>query len=338
MTHPVLIVGAGQAGVQIAESLRQEGYEGELLLIGAESHPPYQRPPLSKKWLIEPGSQTALALRGAEALARRKITLRLEATVSAVDRAGSQLEFAGGERVHYSKLALATGSVPRALPLAGASLEHVLSLRSIEDSVAISAALRRCASEGSQVVVIGGGFIGLEVAAGARKLGAKVTVLEGLPRLMSRVTAPVISEAFARLHSAHGVQLVFGAKVIEIVAREGRIAAVRTADGHEYPAGCVIVGVGIEPDDLLARSAGLLCERGIVVDDCSRTSDPLIVAAGDCTARRLGDGTLVRLESVQNAIEQGKSAAAALMGRARPFVSAHWFWSDQFEVKLQMVG
>jgi 3-phenylpropionate/trans-cinnamate dioxygenase ferredoxin reductase component len=338
MSHPLLIVGAGQAGVQIAESLRQEGFDGEMLLIGTEAHPPYQRPPLSKKWLIEPGNQTSLALRGAEALARRRITLKLEASVTAIDRAASQLQFAGGERLHYSKLALATGSIARTLPLAGASLEHVLSLRSIEDSVAIGAALRRCAGEGSHVVVIGGGFIGLEVAAGARKLGAQVTVLEGLPRLMSRVTAPVISEAFERLHRAHGVQMVFGAQVTELVGSEGRVCAVRTADGREYPAGCVVVGIGVIPDDRLARAAGLDCDHGIIVDDCARTSDPAIVAAGDCTARRLADGRLLRLESVQNAVEQGKSAAAAMMGKARPFVAAPWFWSDQFEVKLQMVG
>ncbi len=176
------------------------------------------------------------------------------------------------------------------------------------------------------------------MAAAARKLGAQVTVLEGLPRLMSRVTAPVVSESFARLHSAHGVQLMFGAQVAEIVGYEGHVSAVRTQDGQEYPAGCVVVGIGVNPDDLLARSAGLLCERGVIVDDCARTSDPQIAAAGDCTARRLGDGELVRLESVQNAIEQGKSAAAALMGRSRPFLAAPWFWSDQFEVKLQMVG
>jgi 3-phenylpropionate/trans-cinnamate dioxygenase ferredoxin reductase subunit len=338
MSHPILIVGAGQAGVQIAESLRQEGFDGELLLIGTEAHPPYQRPPLSKKWLIEPGNQTSLALRGAEALARRRITLKPNSSVTAIDRVASQLQFAGGDRLHYSKLALATGSIARSLPLAGASLQHVLSLRTIEDSVAIGAALRRCAGEGSHVVVIGGGFIGLEVAAGARKLGAQVTVLEGLPRLMSRVTAPVISEAFERLHRAHGVQMVFGAQVTELVGSEGRVCAVRTADGREYPAGCVVVGIGVIPDDRLARSAGLDCDHGIIVDDCARTSDPAIVAAGDCTARRLADGRLLRLESVQNAVEQGKSAAAAMMGKERPFVAAPWFWSDQFEVKLQMVG
>jgi 3-phenylpropionate/trans-cinnamate dioxygenase ferredoxin reductase subunit len=338
MSYPILIVGAGQAGVQIAESLRQEGYDGELLLIGTESHPPYQRPPLSKKWLIESGNRAALALRGAEALARRRISLKLEATVSAIDRAHAQVQFADGERVHYSKLALATGSIPRPLPLAGATLEHVLSLRSIEDSVAISEALRRCATEHLPVVVIGGGFIGLEVAAGARKLGAAVTVLEGLPRLMSRVTAPVISEAFERLHRAHEVRLIFNAQVTELKGSEGRVRSVRTADGHEYPAGCVIVGIGVVPDDRLARAAGLDCDHGIIVDACARTSDPTITAAGDCTARRLEDGRLLRLESVQNAVEQGKSAAAAMMGKERPFVAAPWFWSDQFDVKLQMVG
>jgi len=217
-------------------------------------------------------------------------------------------------------------------------LNGVLALRGIADSLAIGAAIRRCAAEGEPVVVVGGGFIGLEVAASARKLQAAATVLEGLPRLMSRVTAPIVSDAFVRLHQSHGVELRFGAQVQEIIGREGRVAAVRTADGQEYRAGCVVVGIGVEPDDILARAAGLVCERGVVVDDCSRTSDPLIVAAGDCTARRMPDGSLLRLESVQNAVEQGKSAAAALMDRERPFRSTPWFWSDQYDVKLQMVG
>ncbi len=334
----IIIVGAGQAGIQIAESLRQEGFDGEIMLLGEEPHPPYQRPPLSKKWLIEGGSVNALSLRGPAAIERLRITLRQDTRVRAIDRQRHEVELADGSRLHYERLAIATGSLPRALPVPGASLSGVLALRGIADSLAIGEAIRRCAAEKRAVVVIGGGFIGLEVAAAARKLGAEVTVLEGLPRLMSRVTAPVISETFARLHRAHGAQLVFGAQVNEIVGREGRVAAVRTADGHEYPAGCVIVGIGIDPDDSLASSAGLLCERGLIVDDCSRTSDPLIVAAGDCTARRMPDGELVRLESVQNAVEQGKSAAAALMGRERPFVAAPWFWSDQYDVKLQMVG
>jgi 3-phenylpropionate/trans-cinnamate dioxygenase ferredoxin reductase subunit len=335
---PILIVGAGQAGVQIAESLRQEGFAAELLLIGDEPHPPYQRPPLSKKWLLEPGAHSTLSLRGAEALLRRRIELRLDTHVSAIDRAASQLQLATGERLAYSKLALATGALARALPLPGAALEQVLSLRSIADSAAISAALRRCAAAGRPVVVIGGGFIGLEVAAGARKLGAEVTVLEGLPRLMSRVTAPIVSEAFERLHRAHGVELVFGAQVTALVGSAGAVEAVHTADGREYPAGCVVVGIGVVPDDRLAAAAGLVCDRGIIVDDCARSSDASIVAAGDCTARRLPDGRLLRLESVQNAVEQAKSAASALMGRERPFRAAPWFWSDQYDIKLQMVG
>ena len=335
---PIVIVGAGQAGVQIAESLRQEGYGDELLLIGNEAHPPYQRPPLSKKWLLEPGAYSALALRGAEALLRRRIELKLDTEVIAIDRAASQLQLADGERLDYSKLALATGASARALPVPGAALGQVLSLRSIGDSAAISAAIRRCAAAGRPVVVIGGGFIGLEVAASARKLGAAVTVLEGLPRLMSRVTAPIVSEAFERVHRAHGVELLFGAQVTRLLGGADGVGAVCTADGREHAAGCVIVGIGVVPDDRLAAAAGLACDRGILVDDCARTSDESIVAAGDCTARRLADGRLLRLESVQNAVEQAKSAAAALLGRERPFVAAPWFWSDQYDIKLQMVG
>jgi 3-phenylpropionate/trans-cinnamate dioxygenase ferredoxin reductase subunit len=333
-----VIVGAGQAGVQIAESLRQEGYGDELLLIGNEAHPPYQRPPLSKKWLLEPGAYSALALRGAEALLRRRIELKLDTEVIAINRAASHLQLADGERLDYSKLALATGASARALPVPGAALGQVLSLRSIGDSAAISAAIRRCAAAGRPVVVIGGGFIGLEVAASARKLGAAVTVLEGLPRLMSRVTAPIVSEAFERVHRAHGVELLFGAQVTRLLGGVDGVEAVCTADGREHAAGCVIVGIGVVPDDRLAAAAGLACDRGILVDDCARTSDESIVAAGDCTARRLADGRLLRLESVQNAVEQAKSAAAALLGRERPFVAAPWFWSDQYDIKLQMVG
>lgn len=335
---PIVIVGAGQAGVQIAESLRQQGYGGGLLLVGEESHPPYQRPPLSKKWLTEPGASQALSLRGPEALSRRRIALKLDTRVLGIDRAGARLQLAGGEELHYGQLALATGARPRTLSLPGAQLEEVLVLRTIGDSLRIGAAIRRCAAEQRPLVVIGGGFIGLEVAAGARKLGADVTVLEGLSRLMSRVTAPIVSEAFERVHRAHGVNLVLAAQVAELVGQGGRVQAVRCADGREFPAGAVVIGIGVVAEDALAAAAGLACERGIVVDDCARSSDPAIVAAGDCTARRLADGRLLRLESVHNAIEQGQSAAAALLGQERPFRSTPWFWSDQYDVKLQMVG
>jgi 3-phenylpropionate/trans-cinnamate dioxygenase ferredoxin reductase subunit len=339
MSEPgvIAIVGAGQAGIQIAESLRQEGHDGKVLLIGEEPHPPYQRPPLSKKWLIESGNASSLALRGQDAIARRGIELRLESCVVAIDRAARALQLTSGSQP-YDRLALATGSRPRLLSVAGADLAGVLYLRGVADSTAIAAALRRCAAEGQRVIVIGGGFIGLEVAARARKLGAAVTVIEALPRLMSRVTAPIVSETFERVHRSHGVEFAFSTEVAELVGVRGAVSAVRTVDGGELPAGCVIVGIGVAPDDRLAAAAGLPCDRGIIVDACSRTSDPLIAAAGDCTARRLPDGRLLRLESVHNAVEQGKSAAAALMGRERPFCATPWFWSDQYDVKLQMAG
>jgi 3-phenylpropionate/trans-cinnamate dioxygenase ferredoxin reductase subunit len=334
---PVVIVGAGQAGLQIAESLRQEKFDGPITLLGAEPHAPYNRPPLSKKWLLEQPDIATLAIRGPEALQRRRIELQ-HCTVIAIDRNAQEVQCADGRRYAYGGLALATGAALRTLPLPGAQLKNVHLLRTIEDAQAISAALESCAAQDRPLVVIGGGFIGLEVAATARKRGVEVTVLEALSRLMSRVVAPIVSEAAARVHRAHGVQLRFDVNISELLGADGAVRAVRCADGTEHAAGCVVIGVGIHPEDRLARAAGLECDRGIVVDECSRTSDPLIVAAGDCCARRRPDGSLLRLESVQNAVEQGKSAAAALLGHHRAFTAAPWFWSDQFDIKLQMVG
>jgi 3-phenylpropionate/trans-cinnamate dioxygenase ferredoxin reductase subunit len=330
----IVIIGAGQAGLQTAESLRSEGYAGDLLMIGDEQRPPYQRPPLSKAYLLGEYSEAQLTLRAPEALARKGIKLRLGTTVGSIDRAAKQLVLGDGERLEYSGLCLATGSRPRPLPFPGAELENVFPLRTLDDTRAIAAALPAV----QQVVVIGGGFIGLEFAAVARKLGKEVVVLEAAERLMPRVVPPLLSDFYARLHARHGVRIEVGAQVAAIVGREGRVVAVRSADGRDFPAGLVVAGIGILPNSELAEAAGLECERGIVVDACSRTSDPAIVAAGDCTARRLADGGLLRLESVQNAVEQGKSAAAALLGKERPFTASPWFWSDQYDVKLQMVG
>ena len=338
MDGPFVIVGAGQAGLQVAESLRQEGFQGRVLLYGEESHQPYNRPPLSKKWLQERPDLASLAIRGPEFLQRKQIELRTQARVAAIDRAAREVLLADGNRIAWQGLALCTGARLRALPLPGAGLRNVFGLKTIDDALSIATALDECAAQGAPLVVIGGGFIGLEVAATARKRGITVTVLEGLSRLMSRVVAPIVSEAAARVHATHGVQLHFDVRIVELAGRDGRVAAVRLADGRAFPAGCVVVGVGVEQNDQLARDAGLACERGIVVDACSRSSDPAIVAAGDCTARRLADGTLLRLESVQNAVEQGKSAAAALLGKDRPFVASPWFWSDQYDMKMQMVG
>jgi 3-phenylpropionate/trans-cinnamate dioxygenase ferredoxin reductase subunit len=339
---PIVIIGAGQAGVQIAESLRHDKYDGPIALLGAEAHGPYNRPPLSKKWLLEGGHPAALAIRTPEVLERRKIDLQTNATVTHIDRAARLVRCADGRQFAYGGLALATGARLRHLPVPGAGLRGVHGLRTLEDSQHIAAALDGCVATAAPLVVIGGGFIGLEVAAAARKRGVAVTVLEGLERLMSRVVAPVVSSAAAQLHRAHGVELVFNARVAELVgegAGENRkVRAVRMADGREYPAGCVVVGIGVDPEDALARAAGLECDRGVIVDDCARSSDPRIVAAGDCCARRQLAGTLLRLESVQNAVEQGMSAAAALLGQERPMQAAPWFWSDQYDARLQMVG
>lgn len=338
MSGPFVIVGAGQAGVQIAESLRQEKYEGPVTLIGAEAHAPYNRPPLSKRFLLDRPELAALAIRGPEALQRRQIDLQLHTQVTAIDRQSREVVLVDGRRISYGGLALTTGARLKTLPLPGAQLAGVFGLRTIDDALNIGAALDHCLSTAAPLVVIGGGFIGLEIAATARKRGIEVTVLEGLGRLMSRVVAPIVSDAAARVHVAHGVRLLFDVRIAALEGRLGAVSAVRTADGQLYPAGCVVVGVGVNPEDSLASAAGLECERGIIVDECARSSDPLIVAAGDCTARRRADGSLLRLESVQNAVEQGKSAAAALLGRQRPFTAAPWFWSDQYDLKLQMVG
>ncbi len=338
MSRPIIIVGAGQAGLQIAESLRQEGYAGRLLLLGEEPHAPYNRPPLSKKWLADQAPASGLAMRGPDALERRRIELRTGTQVRGVDTARQTLTLASGEALDWDGLALATGARLRPLAVPGAELAGVHGLRTIDDAIAIGGAIDRCVERGLPLVVIGGGFIGLEVAATARKRGAEVIVMEGLPRLMSRVVAPIVSEAFARVHAEHGVQVILDASVTALAGEGGSVQAVHTADGGHWRAGCVVVGIGVIPLDDIAAAAGIACERGILVDACSRTSHPRVVAAGDCTARRLADGSLLRLESVQNAVEQGKAAAAALMGREKPFRASPWFWSDQYDIKLQMVG
>jgi 3-phenylpropionate/trans-cinnamate dioxygenase ferredoxin reductase subunit len=330
----IVVVGAGQAGVQIADSLRQEGHKGPITLIGEEHYPPYQRPPLSKDYLAGAVVESQLFLRTPEMLARKEITLITSARVEGVDLAARRIALSDGRAFRFEGLALATGCRARPLPVAGASLAGVLTLRGIDDTKRIAESL----SVASKVVVIGGGFIGLEIAGTARSVGKDVTVLEGADRLMSRAVSPVISEHFLAIHRARGAHIELGAKVIGLTGKAGHVTSVETADGKSWPADVVVIGIGIIPGDDLGRAIGLACDNGIIVDACSRTSEPAIVAAGDCTARRIEDGRLLRLESVQNAVEQGKSAAAALMGRERPFVAAPWFWSDQYEEKLQMAG
>ncbi len=330
----MIIIGAGLAGLTAAETLRAEGYEGSITLIGDEAHAPYQRPPLSKGFLLGETREAQLMMRPAEVLAKKNIALRVGAGATAIDRAAKQVTLGDGSTLAYDGLALCTGSRLRPLSLAGADWQGVYGLRSLDDAKAIAAALETA----QNVVVIGGGFIGLEVASVARRKGKQVTVLEAADRLMARVVAPLISQFYLDLHTRHSAEVVLGASVTELAGHDGRIAAVRTKDGREFPADLVLVGIGIIPNAELAQAAGLEVNGGIVVDACGRTADPAIVAAGDCTARRLDDGSLRRLESVQNALEQGRSVAAALLGRERPFHAAPWFWSDQYDVKLQMLG
>jgi len=335
----IVIIGAGQAGVQTAEALRSAGFAGSVTLLGDEDCAPYHRPPLSKAWLAGDMANAQLQMRTAEALARKDITLRTGTRVSAIDRQRQQVLLADGTALPYTGLALTTGATPRTLPLPHALAPGVMPLRSRADADAIARHLQLCQEQQRPVLVVGGGFIGLEVAATARKKGLEVTVLEAAPRLLGRVLAPLLSDWYAQLHRSHGVQLRLGAQLeaIEIDA-QGAACGVRLADGQTLAAGLLVVGVGVLANDLLAQAAGLACERGIVVDACARTSDPLIVAAGDCTARRMADGSLLRLESVQNATEQARSAAAALLGQDKPFTATPWFWSDQYDKKLQMAG
>jgi 3-phenylpropionate/trans-cinnamate dioxygenase ferredoxin reductase component len=333
MSDPIIIVGAAQAGLQLAESLRDDGYDGALLLIGDEAHLPYQRPPLSKAFLLGDMADDRLVLRGQDALAARKIDLITGTRVTGIERAGRTITLADGRSLSYRGLALATGSRARTLPIPGADLGGVLVLRTIEDSRHLAAAI----AEANRVVVVGGGFIGLEIAAAARKADKPVVLIEALDRVLARTSTKIVSDFFHALHTSHGVDIRLDSQVVRFIG-DANVKGVETADGTIHEGDLVVVGVGIIPNTEIAQACGLACDRGIVVDACSRTSDPLIVAAGDCTARRCDDGTMLRLESVQNAIEQAKSAAAALTGKDRPFTAAPWFWSDQYDVRLQMAG
>lgn len=335
MSDSIVIVGAGQAGFQVAASLRGEGFAGLIRLLGAEPHPPYQRPPLSKGLLLGKMEPARLLFRQPSFYAAQAIELELGRPVAAIDRGARRVVDAAGVAEPYDRLVLATGTRVRPLVVPGVELGGVLYLRTLDHS----GELARRAAAARRVVVIGGGFIGLEVAAALRMLGLEVTVLEAAERLMGRVVAPLISEFYADLHRGRGVQLVLGARIAELAGSEGRVREVVMADGSRHAADLVVVGIGVLPNVELAQEAGLLCANGIVVDEHGRTSDPAIFAAGECTSHpnRFAGGP-VRLESVQSAVDQAKSVAASLLGRPVAYDEVPWFWSDQYEVKLQMVG
>ncbi|MPZ40177.1 MAG: pyridine nucleotide-disulfide oxidoreductase [Rhizobiales bacterium] len=335
MTRKVVIVGAGQAGYQVAASLRGKKFDGPIVILGEEPALPYQRPPLSKGYVKGEAKESTLLLRSADFYTTNNIEVRLDCCVAALDRTGREVVCAGGERMPYDSLVLATGGRVRKLPVPGAELAGVAYVRTLADAVALKPQIEA----GGNVVVIGGGFIGLECASVVSVLGCKVVVLEAMDRLMARVVSPVLSDYYRDLHRGRGVDVRLGASVTEIVGTGGRVTGVRCGDGSTIPADLVVVGIGIIANDDLAKAAGLACDRGIVVDALLRTADPDIYAIGDCAAfpHPMAQG-LVRLESVQNAIDQGKIVADAIMGEAKTYAAVPWFWSDQYEVKLQIVG
>ncbi|WP_299818951.1 FAD-dependent oxidoreductase [uncultured Roseibium sp.] len=334
MQEEIVIIGAGQAGAQVAQSLRQGGFEGPLRLIGDEPYLPYQRPPLSKKFLAGEIETDGLLLRPPAFFAANDIDLIPDTRVAAIDRKSKRLRLENGDTLPYGKLVLATGTRARSLPIKGADKQGVLTLRSIADVDVIRKRLETC----TRVAIIGAGYIGLEVAAVAKGLGKDVSVIEAQDRPMKRVVSETVSAFFADLHSSKGIDLRLNTG-IEAIEGNGDATGVRLATGETVPAGLVLMAVGAEPNDSLAEEAGVETDNGILVDGSGQTSDPDIYAAGDCTrfySNRYKRS--VRMESVQNAIDQAKIVAQALVGQDVDYDPLPWFWSDQYDIKLQIAG
>jgi 3-phenylpropionate/trans-cinnamate dioxygenase ferredoxin reductase component len=329
----MVIVGAGHAAGQAAASLRQEKYEGEIVIIGDEQHIPYQRPPLSKQYLSGEHGLDRVYLRPAKFYQDKNVTLKTGTRIETIDTQAKTVTTDAGETIDYDKLLIATGGRPRRLTIPGSDLGGIHYLRGIDDVDGI----RRDMAPGKRLVIVGGGYIGLEVAAVAVQAGLEVHVLEMEQRILQRVTTERMSAFYHQLHESRGVHIHTGAAVTAF-AGSSRVEAVLCGEAA-YPADIVIVGIGIIPNTEVALAAGIVCDNGIVVDDHCRTSVPDVYAAGDCTnhpnpllQRRL------RLESVPNAMEQARVASANMCGGDKTYVSIPWFWSDQYELKLQMVG
>ncbi len=336
MCPGIVIVGAAQAGVQTALAARAAGYQGSIQLIGEESEPPYQRPPLSKGFLLDKPGQDQIGLRGDKFYTDRNIVLRLAERVAELDRESQTLTTADGKKITYQGLALTTGARARRLTVPGAEAEGVCYLRSLEDARILKARM----GEASRAVIIGGGFIGLEVAAALRNKQLEVTVVEPLDRLMARVVAPPVSEFYACRHREQGVKILLSTSVVEILTAAGRVCGVRCCSGETIPAELVVVGIGVIPNSELAECAGLVCSNGIEVDASTRTSDPHIIAAGDCALHPnpYAAGAPVRLESIQNASDQARVAGTVLAGTEATYDAVPWFWSEQYDLRLQMTG
>ncbi len=334
MVNRVVIAGAGHAAGQAAVTLRQKKFNGEILMIGEEPYFPYQRPPLSKKFLAGELPAERLHLKPDSFYAEANIEVRLETRAEAIDRADRSVSLSSGDKVHYQTLILATGAVVRRLSLPGTELSGVHYLRNIHDVDRI----REDMAPGRRMVVIGAGYIGLEVAAVACQLGLDVTVVEMEDRVMSRVVSSQVSNFYEREHRRHGVKLRLSTGVSGF-SGGSRVTSVNLYDADPLPADLVLIGIGIEPNVALASAAGLEVRNGIVVDDRCRTSDPDIYAIGDCTCHPNGIfGRNVRLESVHNALEQARTAAQNICGEEIRYCDVPWFWSDQYDIKLQIAG
>jgi len=332
----VVIVGAGHAGGTAAALLRQYGFEGPIALIGEEPIPPYQRPPLSKAWLKGEADADSLALKPTEFYAEAGIDFRPSTTATAIDRAAKTVALSDGTTLPYDSLILATGARAIALPIEGKELSGILFLRTAADAEALKAAV----GPGKKLAVVGGGYIGLEVAASGRALGAEVVVLEREDRILARVACKPLSDFFTDYHANRGVLFELGCSVTGFVGEKGRVTGVQLADGRVIGCDAVVVGVGAHPNDELAKDAGLECARGVVVDlDARSVTDPAIFAIGDVAHRPMPIyDRMFRMESVPNALEQAKQAASAIAGRPRPAGECPWQWSDQFDLKLQIAG
>ncbi len=332
MSQTIVIVGAGQAGAQALTSLRAEGFTGAITMVGDEPFAPYQRPPLSKAYLMGTFERDRLFLKPDAFYRESACDLILGAAVRTIDRAAKTVSLAGGRTLPYDMLLLATGTRVRPIRCPGADLAGIHYLRSIADVDGLRPAL----AKGNRLAIVGGGYIGLEVAAVAAKHGLEVTVFEALDRVMARAVSRPVSGFFERAHRAAGVKLLLNTGV-EAFEGTGKLEAVR-AGGKSHPADLALVGIGVVPNMELAKAAGLPCEDGIVVDENCVTADPAIFAAGDCTWHVGREGIPLRLESVQNAIDQAKHAAYAMVGKPRPYREVPWFWSDQYDLKLQIAG
>ena len=332
MSH-FIIIGAGQAGATLCETLRKSGFEGRITLIGAEPVPPYQRPPLSKAYLLGDMALERLFLRPKAWYLEHGVEMRLDVSAVAIDRAEKRVTLSDGAVLDYDKLALTTGAEPHRLPASiGGDLHGVYSVRNLADVQAMQGEF----VAGRHALIIGGGYIGLEAAAVAAKLGLKVTLVEMAERILQRVAAPVTSDYFRALHQAHRVEMLEGVGVKTLLG-DGKINAVRLSNGREIAVDFAIVGVGVAPRAGLAEAAGLALENGIKTNEMAQTSDPDIYAAGDCASAPL-NGAQIRIESVGNAIDQAEIAAQNMMGESNAYQPKPWFWSDQFDVKLQIAG